>query len=515
MSILRIGLALGALTLSSICVWAQPLSTGYGISIQVNVDASGQNIQGDAANEPSLCVDPTNPSRIAVGWRQFASVTSAFRQAAWAFSTNGGLTWTFPGVLDGNLFRSDPVLVSDANGQFYYLGVLTNGPGCGNYYCDLWTSTNGGQAWEPLGLAYGGDKPWMAVDTTTGSGRGNLYQAWSPDENFACDPARIFSRSTDGGHTWLDPVFIPNAPYFGTVDVGPDGALYMVGFDGQRFRVNRSSNPSDTNAAPTFDQTSIVDLGGDLPWGNAQINPDGLLGQPWIVVDRSVGPNRGNVYVLCSTSAGGAPTQTMFARSTNGGQTWSATVRLNDDASYSTSYHWFGALSVSPSGRLDACWNDTRNDPNNSLSQLFYCYSGDGGLTWSSNCAVSPTFNHMVGFPGTPPQQKMGDYLGMVSLDSGPCIAYAATFNGEEDVYFLRVQMPVMLSASRAGDTIQLNWTALPAASYCVQTKTNMDESWSTATTLGCTIATNAVVSLQDALPAGEAQRFYRVVLQQ
>src|SRR4051812_30229320 len=37
-------------------------------SHQVNVNALGQNITGDAANEPSLCVDPTNRSKIAIGW---------------------------------------------------------------------------------------------------------------------------------------------------------------------------------------------------------------------------------------------------------------------------------------------------------------------------------------------------------------------------------------------------------------------------------------------------------------
>ena len=30
------------------------------ISYQVNVDANGKNIVGDAADEPSICVDPTN-----------------------------------------------------------------------------------------------------------------------------------------------------------------------------------------------------------------------------------------------------------------------------------------------------------------------------------------------------------------------------------------------------------------------------------------------------------------------
>ena len=40
-------------------------------SVQVNVDENGQNILGDAANEPSIAVDSTRPGTIVIGWRQF------------------------------------------------------------------------------------------------------------------------------------------------------------------------------------------------------------------------------------------------------------------------------------------------------------------------------------------------------------------------------------------------------------------------------------------------------------
>jgi len=49
------------------------------VSFQVNVDANGNNIIADAANEPSIAVDPTNGSKITIGWRQFDSVLSNFR----------------------------------------------------------------------------------------------------------------------------------------------------------------------------------------------------------------------------------------------------------------------------------------------------------------------------------------------------------------------------------------------------------------------------------------------------
>src|SRR5215467_10893411 len=86
---------------------------GSFVSYQVNVDASGNNIIGDAANECTISVDPTNLSRMAIGWRQFDNVTSNFRQAGYGFTTDGGLTWTFPGTLESSVFRSDAVTQFD------------------------------------------------------------------------------------------------------------------------------------------------------------------------------------------------------------------------------------------------------------------------------------------------------------------------------------------------------------------------------------------------------------------
>ena len=127
-------------------------------SHQVNVNASGQNITGDAANEPSISVDPTNHSRMVIGWRQFNSVTSNFRQSGYGYTSNGGATWTFPGVLENNVFRSDPVLACDDTGRFLYLSLLET------FFDNMWRSLNGGQTWTNLGPATGGDKQWFTVD---------------------------------------------------------------------------------------------------------------------------------------------------------------------------------------------------------------------------------------------------------------------------------------------------------------------------------------------------------------
>src|SRR6266508_6560694 len=169
------------------------------ISYQVNVDADGQNIVGDAANECSIAVDPTDPSRMAIGWRQFDDYHSNFRQAGWGYTTDGGLTWTFPGVLQNNVFRSDPVTQSDEVGNFFYLSLQSDVNL--SFFCDdLWGSINGGQSWveqSPDRGAGGGDKQWLTIDKTGGPGHGFQYQA---DDGINCSGGGVqFQRSTDGG----------------------------------------------------------------------------------------------------------------------------------------------------------------------------------------------------------------------------------------------------------------------------------------------------------------------------
>ncbi len=80
-------------------------STGTGFfTSQVNVDGYGNNIFADAANEPSIAVDPTNPNKMVIGWRQFDNVQSNYRQAGYGYTTDGGQSWTFPGVIEPFVF---------------------------------------------------------------------------------------------------------------------------------------------------------------------------------------------------------------------------------------------------------------------------------------------------------------------------------------------------------------------------------------------------------------------------
>jgi hypothetical protein len=423
-------------------------------SYQVNVNSSGQNIVGDAANEPSICVDPTNPAKMAIAWRQFDNVNSNFRQAGWAYTTDGGTSWTFPGRLENNVFRSDPVLNSDATGRFFYLSLLQS------FFDDIWRSVDGGQTWTDIASADGSDKEWFTIDNTNSSGHGFYYQDWSTaGNNYG---GRQFTRSTDGGVSWLNPINIPHSPTWGTLDVDSNGNLFLSGVNqntGQIWCI-RSTNAKDGSVIPSFDQSTAVDLGGYITY-NEQINPEGLTGQIFLAIDRSGTSTNNNIYMLASIRPASASdgSDVMFVRSSDGGQTFTAPRRINDDPVNHSKWHWFGALSVAPNGRIDVVWLDSRNAANNTDSQLFYSYSSDGGNTWSPNLAVSESFNPHLGYPN---QNKMGDYITIVSDNAGGNVAYAATFNQEEDIYYVRV------SPSTIGPTPTPSPTPTPTATPSV-----------------------------------------------
>ena len=148
------------------------VNVGPYVSVQVNVDALGRNIVGDAANEPSIAVNPTSPGNMVIGWRQFDSIASNFREGGWAFTLDGGESWNFPGVLEDGVFRSDPVLDSDSNGNFYYQSLRET------FDVDVFKSTDGGLTWGPPVPEFGGDKNWLAIDKSGGIGDGNLYGIW-------------------------------------------------------------------------------------------------------------------------------------------------------------------------------------------------------------------------------------------------------------------------------------------------------------------------------------------------
>jgi len=404
-------------------------STGI-FTTQVNVNLNGENILGDAANEPSLGVDPTNPDRMVIGWRQFDNVFSNFRQAGYAYTIDAGETWTFMGTIETGIFRSDPVLDFDSDGFAYYNSLTSNS---GIYTCKVFKSEDGGALWNTGVEAHGGDKQWMTIDRSGGPGAGNIYSFWTSYYS-SCYPG-FFTRSIDAGNSfeWCEEV--TGNPYWGTMTVGNDGELYIAGSGNTGgIVVVKSTTALDPGVPVTWDFATQVEMDGYITSG-ISVNPIGLLGQASIDVDRSNGPGRGNVYVLASMVRifNSDSADVMFSKSTDGGLTWSYPVRINDDPG-TDHYQWFGTMSTAPDGRIDAVWLDTRDAPTGSvLSALYYSYSIDQGETWSINERLSELFDPHVGWPQ---QNKMGDYFDMESDNTGAHLAWANTLNGEQDVYY-------------------------------------------------------------------------------
>jgi Secretion system C-terminal sorting domain len=415
------------------------------ITTQVNVDSDGNDIIGDAGNEPSLAVDPTNPNRIVVGWRQFDDISSNFRQAGYGYSLDGGFTFTFPGVINPGLFRSDPVLDFDAEGNFYYNSLQ------GDFSCDVFQITDGGTEWSGPSQAKGGDKQWMRLDRSGGIGNQNNYSFWNSDFS-TCFPGS-FTRSTDGSSTFEDCVLVDGDPYWGTLAVDKDGVLFLTGQSGANIVIVKSTNAQVEGEAIVWDFVTPVNLEGTLHAGSA-INPLGLTGQAWVDVDISEGPGSGNVYVLASVIRSGDPADVMFAKSTDGGLSFEAPIKVNTDIS--GNYNWFGTMSVAPNGRIDVAWLDTRDDSNNLLSRLYYSFSEDQGVTWSPNEPLSPPFDSTIGWPQ---QQKMGDYFDMVSDNDYAHLAWCNTLNGGQDVYYSRISPSEIILSNN--DAAINSWNAI------------------------------------------------------
>ena len=396
-------------------------------SVQVNVDGFGMDILGDAANEPSIGVDPSAPNRIVIGWRQFDTIASNFRQAGVGWSNDGGRTW-HASTLDRGNFRSDPVLATDSAGRFYYYSLD------GSFLCDVFYSDDGGQNWSSPLPGFGGDKNWLIVDNSGSAGDGTLYAFWN--SAFGCCGDNWFTRSFDRAGTFDAPVGFASQPIWGTADTLANGDVLVAGrrqSSSSRFIVARSESAKFPGMAPAFTATEPT-LDGAIAF-RAAPNPGGLAGQVWLAADRSGSVTDGNVYVLASVDpAGDDPLDVMITRSEDGGVTWSDPVRVNDDVG--SNWQWFGTMSVAPNGRIDVIWNDTRDTGADNISALYYASSDDGGRTWSPNQQLSDTFDSHLGWPQ---QNKLGDYYHMVSDRVGAHLAWAATFTGGQDVYYQRI----------------------------------------------------------------------------
>ena len=297
--------------------------------------ASGNNIVGDAANEPSIAVDPADPNRIAIGWRQFDTIASNFRQAGLGYLDRRRPDLDVPGgARPGRLPLATRCSTPTPTATSTTTACACRGPA---------TPVRRVRRLDRRRRELGGLRATPTAATSSGwpstapaaSARATSTQTW--DSLFSCC-----------GERRLHPLHRRRRRRFETA--GGDARQPILGHARRRRRRRRSTSPASRRlggftvgaleqraripAAPlAFDGAAMVDLGGDLSRRRIGPNPGGLLGQVWVAIDHSDGPTRGNVYVLASVDPPGVgpARRPLRPAATDGGLTWSAPVRVNDD----------------------------------------------------------------------------------------------------------------------------------------------------------------------------------------
>jgi len=350
--------------------------------VRVNADASGQ-----LQNEQQVVVNPTNPMNLVAVWRDFRL---GYRQVGYGYTTDGGRTWTNPGLFVDPYYPndSDPALTVSADGTFYaMLLAYTGNTGQSNGFL-MYRSTDGGMSWDDRGFAIDGvpgvfeDKEFIACDRTNSPFRGRLYCTWDRfnETNIYC-----VSSGNEGG-TWTTARRVSDQPtnQFPTPAVGPDGTLYIAWTSYYGYlRIDKS-----TDGGLTFGtDTNITSIYNPHPTLNGGIQSPG---HPAMDIDITGGPYNGRIYVVYLNLASGSSDYDIYVRhSDNRGVTWSSARRINDDPFGNGCDQFHPWLTVDNQGILTAVWLDRRQDPANWQWHCYLSQSFDGGMTWSPNQQVS------------------------------------------------------------------------------------------------------------------------------
>jgi hypothetical protein len=353
-----------------------------------------------------------------------------------ALSTDQGrsfqdLGFLNPGPNPLNFLGGDPVLGCANASTFYYASIFLTGSVSNPVSAISVSRTLGGGSNFGNPVVAAGkdafthflDKPWMTIDPTNPNRIFVTYTDFDFSGDCGSDSLRTaieLVRSTNGGTSWSAPVpieevctpFIEPAgfPQGSQVAVGPGGTVYVAweffqaDFITREQRIRRS-----TNHGASF--SPFVKVDDVIPVGDGFGLQGGFLSAsefPSLAVDRSGAATNGNVYVawhdgrnlqvpdFFSSSGFYGYADVLISRSSDGGASWSAPIRVNtNDEPLSgrrgTDQYQPGA-AVDKTGKVAVCWYDRRKDSSNFLIDRFCGVSTDAGVTWSNRRHSSPSW---------------------------------------------------------------------------------------------------------------------------
>lgn len=295
-------------------------------------------------------------------------------------------------------------------------------------------------------------RPMLAVDPNDSD---TVHVSWmqSPPEGKSL--AQV-ATTTDGGQSFSEPtdLSLEQGGYQPRLAVGPDSTVHAV-FPASTFHEEKAF---DEVVRPLMYARS-TDGGGS--WSEAtEIDPGNTSFYAMRKAVIAVDQNDGTVYTAwyghekTTIDPQEHDVDIFLRRSTDGGDTWSDRVTVNDDADEDRHInHYNPGLAVAPNGRVDIAWYDFRNSPyperfpdgfqppfnHDGYQDVYYSYSTDQGETWAPNIRVTDRIiNREIGVWSNNIHSHMS--VGIASTNEAASFAWQDTRNGNyqneaEDVY--------------------------------------------------------------------------------
>lgn len=297
---------------------AAPTAVSATNDVPTNVRCNNPALQSDLAGAGQAEQwSVSSGSNVLVAWNDGQGFNSGLDTQGYAYSTNGGASFTDggdvpkPPGMAGWKWGSDPVVgVNEKTGRFYYCGL--GSPDASHNAIGVAYGHFSGASflWDSVvvvrnesNASFFLDKQWLAADSLNND-------VYISNTTFTVTGDQIdFYRSTNGGASWsLAQTVSDNSVENGVVQgsrvaVGPAGEVYVVWqslgqFDPDFYFIRKS-----TNAGVTFgSRTQAVQYLANFGTGAPGFNRNRGLTFPSIAVDRTTGTNRGRVYLAWNES---------------------------------------------------------------------------------------------------------------------------------------------------------------------------------------------------------------------
>lgn len=435
----------------------------------------------NAEVEPWIAVNPTNPRNLVGVWQQDRWTDGGSKGLGTARSTDGGASWTAvspipwstcAGSTDAAATRAtDPWVSFGPDGTAHQIALALDPNGFLTAILAS-RSTDGGATWSAPAtlihdddLRFFNDKESITADPTDPD---LVYAIWdriykpgqskgfpSQLNSFAFRGAPYLARSTDGGVTWEPARRISsNANLFtigNQIVVLPNGDLidfadYATGSGNQGSNhdwkaVFRSTDHGLTWTPKPVTIANVEEVAHRIPDGSFRVRAGG----DDIAVDRVSGA----LYAVWTDGRfnDGAHNDIVLSRSTDGGLTWSAPVKVSGNPSGVDAHT--PSVEVNAAGQVAVTWYDYRNDvagDTASTTDYWIRISSDAGSTWAEQRLTSSSFD-IAKAPVAPASRGyfLGDYMGLASTGSGFANLYIATTGdtaNRNEVVFQAVTQP-------------------------------------------------------------------------